>query len=175
MGALVDAASARAVSARSCAEIPVDVPAGCVCDLSCDAERGELGGRTVLVVDRDGVCGPVAILVLRDHHRDGERLETIAGQGDADVPTAWTSRVGWNSGRLGEGKTKTSWRERMKLKIKSGECGVGGGRGVRCGPCVFDHPRHLLSRASRCWDDEVSLVLAGLVVHHDDKVPARHG
>ena len=93
MGALVDAARARAVSARSCAEIPVDVPAGCVSDLSCDAERGELGGRTVLVVDGDSVCGPVAILVLRDHHRDGERLETIAGERDADVPTAWTSRV----------------------------------------------------------------------------------
>ena len=43
--------------------------------------------RTVLVVDRDGVCGPVPLLVLRDHHRDGQRFEAITCQRDADVPT----------------------------------------------------------------------------------------
>ena len=33
--------------------------------------------RTVLVVDCNGICSPVALLVLRDHHGDGERLETV--------------------------------------------------------------------------------------------------
>ena len=50
-----------------------------------DSERGRarrksgrrLSGRTVLVVNCDGIRSPVALFVLRDHHGDGERLETV--------------------------------------------------------------------------------------------------
>lgn len=97
---VVDAASARAVSARSCAEIPVDVPGGGGVFVERCRGKGR-GERTVLVVDRDCVCGPVALLVLRDHHRDGERFETIARQGDADVPTASTTSDGRGRRRKG--------------------------------------------------------------------------
>ena len=77
---------------------------------TCRAKVGEREGegkgeRTVLVVDRDGVCGPVALLILRDHHRDGERLETIARQRDADVPTASTTSDG--RGRRGQRRRGT--------------------------------------------------------------------
>jgi len=72
------------VSARSCAEIPVDVPAASI-HSSCTARGGEQGEkaeekrrvRTVFVVDCNGVCSSVALLILWDHHRDGERLEPV--------------------------------------------------------------------------------------------------
>ena len=48
----------------------------------------------MLIIDSDSVCGPVAVLILRDHHRDGERLETVTRQRDADVPAAWTTTDG---------------------------------------------------------------------------------
>jgi hypothetical protein len=81
--AVVGAASARAVSARSCAEIPVEVPVRSIrrrSALEGWGARNERKGRTVFVVDRDGVCGAVPLLVLWDHHRDGERLEALAWQ-----------------------------------------------------------------------------------------------
>jgi hypothetical protein len=73
---------------------------------TCRAKGGEREGegkgeRTVFVVDRDGVRGPVAVLVLRDHHGDGERLETIARQRDADVSTASTTSDGRGRRRKG--------------------------------------------------------------------------
>jgi hypothetical protein len=56
----------------------------------------------------------------------------------------------------------------------SPESGAGDGA-VRAAPGVLDHPSHLLSRAARGGNDEVALVLAGLVVHHDNEFPARYG
>jgi len=43
----------------------------------------------MLVVDRDGVCSPVSLLVLRDHHRDGQCLETFTWKWDANVSAVW--------------------------------------------------------------------------------------
>jgi hypothetical protein len=43
----------------------------------------------MLVVHRDGVCGPVSLLVLRDHHRDGQGLEAFTWEWDTDVSAVW--------------------------------------------------------------------------------------
>jgi hypothetical protein len=73
------AASARAVRARSCAEIPVVVPV-CICAFVIVKHRRKWGAHTMFVVDRDGVCSPVSFLVLWNHHRDGQRLEAFTWQ-----------------------------------------------------------------------------------------------
>jgi hypothetical protein len=80
-------ASARAVSARSCAEIPVDVPVQSI-KITCGEEGIRYAIRTVLVVDRNGIRRPVSLLVLRDHHRDRQRLEVVARERDAYVSAA---------------------------------------------------------------------------------------
>ncbi len=86
-------ASARAVRARSWAEIPVVVPV-CVYSLLIRGTRKRWGTRTVFVIDRDCVCGPVSLLVLRDHHRDGQRLEAFTWERDTDVPAVWVNHRG---------------------------------------------------------------------------------
>ena len=43
----------------------------------------------MLVIHRDGVCGPVSLFVLWDHHRDGQGLETFTWEWDTDVSTVW--------------------------------------------------------------------------------------
>jgi hypothetical protein len=50
---------------------------------------GESGVHTVFVVHRDSVCSPVSLLILGDHHWDGQRLEAFTWECDADVSTMW--------------------------------------------------------------------------------------
>lgn len=43
----------------------------------------------MLVVYRDGVCGPVSLFVLRDHHRDGQGLEAFTWEWNTNVSAVW--------------------------------------------------------------------------------------
>lgn len=64
----------------------------CVCSSLIWGKQGESGVYTMFVVHRDSVCGPVSLLVLRDHHWDGQRLETFTWERDTDVSTACAVR-----------------------------------------------------------------------------------
>jgi len=68
------------------------------------------------------------------------------------------------------------WEQRKRRRgIKSSKCGVRNSQGGESVPCVLDHPGHLLCRAAHRRDNEITFVLARLVVHHNDKFSARYG
>ena len=77
-------ARARAVSARSCADIPVVVPIQ-IKDYYLRLTVTCL--LTILIIHSDGIGCTVAILVLFHHHRKLKSSNTLRRQSDAYVPT----------------------------------------------------------------------------------------
>lgn len=79
--------SDRAVRARSCADMPVVVPF-CNTKLStCLLSEKVKSICTVSVVDSDSVCRPVSFLIVGDHHRDVELVESLTRQANTYVST----------------------------------------------------------------------------------------
>lgn len=121
--------------------------------------------HTVSVVDRHRVRCFVAILIIGNHHRDIELLQSLAWECDADVPTKIMTYAC-------KGKKSKSESAFHAYHTIDGRFHRGPNLQSNA-PCMLDHPSHLFRRDVLGSNDKIPLVLATLIVHNNEELATR--